>query len=729
VDNSLQEIAGSFTFLGMNTKWLATLAIAILPTVMVVPQSVASTPNCVGSNCEITFTYTGEHQVWTPPPGTADLRFEIYGAVGGRGGAGGKVTGTFTQVPDSLFIFIGGAGAMGSGVAGGFNGGGFSGGNSGTEGSGGGATDIRLDLDLTSRIVVAGGGGGGGGEAGGNGGHGGLEIAAHGGSGQASGGGGGNQLEGGFRGVNNGGYQFATAGQFGLGGSGGFSTFAGGGGGGGGWYGGGGGGADDNTCCSDGGGGGGGSSYANTEYVTNVAHNAGVSWGHGWLTLRYKIVPTISYFEIIQVNSERAVFTLEATQNVVGLEQDDFVLTGAGCEITEFSTDGTLAFGAITGCESGEVSLTLNQQSFGQLEFGPPSPVTASLFFDGTGPEFAFTSTAFVSSASEQVIDFQVSDNLQLDPNFFTIEGCSDLAIEGSQALLAGCQEGVATLTLLENSLSDSWQNLSPTEPISLSFVIDQTAPTATWSAIAITGTGPFSYSAILMFSEPVSVSNLAIAFASTAGCESELEEFAQEVKVSASCGHGNLEWSAAGLARDAAGNQLEISALSVQVSNPAPVIPAAPQPVVVPVIPTPPPAPVIVAPAPIEEENPVTSSPEADQSVQPETKSDLVTIIWPPAAASPSVPQASNVQSDSVVLESELAQEPEEELLLESDDSALVTEPVAQPSPIMEEQPLAQQVLGEELPLSEPAFPWWQVALLLGIAVLGIGAWRLSGR
>ena len=235
MDNSLQEIAGSFTFLAMKNKWLATLALALLPTAMVVPQSVANTPNCIGSDCEVTFVYTGEYQTWSPPSGAVNVRFELYGAAGGRGGAGGKVEGVFTELPETLFIYVGEVGGMGTGIDGGFNGGGPSGGNSGTEGAGGGASDIRLSESLQSRIVVAGGGGGGGGEAGGNGGHGGEVFAAHGGSGQASGGGGGSPSAGGFAGASNGGYQQATVGQFGQGGAGGFSTFAGGGGGGGGW--------------------------------------------------------------------------------------------------------------------------------------------------------------------------------------------------------------------------------------------------------------------------------------------------------------------------------------------------------------------------------------------------------------------------------------------------------------------------------------------------------------
>ena len=728
MDNSLQEIAGSFTFLAMKNKWLATLLLALLPTAMVVPQSVANTPTCIGSDCEVTFVYTGEYQIWSPPPGAVNVRFELYGAGGGRGGAGGKVEGVFTELPETLYIFVGEVGGMGSGIDGGFNGGGASGGNSGTEGAGGGATDIRLSETLQSRILVAGGGGGGGGEAGGNGGHGGEVFAAHGGSGQASGGGGGSPSAGGFAGANNGGYQQATIGQFGQGGAGGFSTFAGGGGGGGGWYGGGGGGADDNTCCSDGGGGGGGSSYANTEYVSDVSHEAGVSWGHGWLTLRYSLVPVVGYFDLIQTSGERAVFTLEASEDVVGLDANDLVISGAGCELASLTVEGTLAYGAVTGCESGEVMLTVLSGSFGYQQQGPPTDTSAFMTFDASPPTFEFTSDIAVTSSSNQVIGFGVSDQLILEPAMFDLVGCSQIEVSNSELSLFDCVEGEVSVALRANVLRDVWQNSGPSEPVTLSFEVDQTAPVATWSEVAISGSGPFSYSATLNFSEPVSISNLALAFASTAECEAHSEALATQLVVSASCDHSSVEWTFAGQVSDAAGNPMSAGNLSVRADNPAPApVIQAPERVFVPV-------PVIVAPEPIEQV-PATQSPSVTESPAV-SESEQVSIESASAVVEPEEPEVVSVTSRTPrsVLEPTAVTNEEVDLVEETVEASSEPIPATEPQPVLveeliEEAPVAQPVLGEALPEEQPGFPWWPVALLVAIGALGVGAWRLSGR
>ena len=81
MENSLQEIAGSFTFLGMKNKLLSIFALALLPASMAVPQVAVADPNCIGSECEITFLYTGTQQTFTPPSNASDLRFEVYGAL------------------------------------------------------------------------------------------------------------------------------------------------------------------------------------------------------------------------------------------------------------------------------------------------------------------------------------------------------------------------------------------------------------------------------------------------------------------------------------------------------------------------------------------------------------------------------------------------------------------------------------------------------------------------
>lgn len=184
---------------------------------------------------------------WRVPKGVKRVRFEVFGATGGReaaaGGLGGEADATYSVTPGQAFqIVIGGAGTTSG--AGGLNGGG-----NGGAGGGGGASDVRACAgaaselcSLSDRFVVAGGGGGASGGVGGAGG--GLSGADGGGP---EGGQGGTQTAGGASCDG-----CAGAGGFGFGGTGESVVFDGGGGGGG-WYGGAGGGPN--------GGGGGGSGY------------------------------------------------------------------------------------------------------------------------------------------------------------------------------------------------------------------------------------------------------------------------------------------------------------------------------------------------------------------------------------------------------------------------------------------------------------------------------------
>ena len=254
------------------------------------PASASIVEECFDNQCTITFGYTGQIEPLTFPANATNIRFEALGAQGGKsGGGGGRVTGEFTQVPEILYITVGGAGGSNAAEPGGFNGGGTSGGSAGVEGSGGGASDIRIGYSLSSRIVVAGGGGGRGSGLGSGGGAGGGFVAANGKTGQGSGGLGGTQSAGGLGGATYGDGTSGTAGDWGVGGTGGYGPLHGGGGGGGGYYGGGGGGADADSCCTDAGGGGGGSSYTDPSFVANVVHTQGVRPGVGQITFTYQL--------------------------------------------------------------------------------------------------------------------------------------------------------------------------------------------------------------------------------------------------------------------------------------------------------------------------------------------------------------------------------------------------------------------------------------------------------
>lgn len=278
-------------------KWQPNKTVKLLPALALtfgvlapMPASASIVEECFDNQCTITFGYTGQIEPLTFPPNATNIRFEALGAQGGKsGGGGGRVTGEFTQVPEILYITVGGAGGSNAAEPGGFNGGGTSGGSAGVEGSGGGASDIRIGYSLSSRIVVAGGGGGRGSGLGSGGGAGGGLVGANGKTGQGSGGSGGSQFAGGLGGATYGDGTSGTAGDWGVGGTGGYGPLHGGGGGGGGYYGGGGGGADADSCCTDAGGGGGGSSYTDPSLITNVVHTQGVRPGAGQITFTYQL--------------------------------------------------------------------------------------------------------------------------------------------------------------------------------------------------------------------------------------------------------------------------------------------------------------------------------------------------------------------------------------------------------------------------------------------------------
>ena len=233
------------------------------------------------------FYYTGASQTYTVPV-DGRYKLEVWGAQGGlsrynsyiwQGGKGGYSYGTININQGlTLYVYVGGQGAQvessTTAAVGGFNGGGEGGKCTSylyIGGSGGGASDIRINSDsLYARVIVAAGGGGAGYGQGKNeisgGTGGGLEggIGTYFSSYSARRGSGGSQTEGGSRGIS-GTSAAGYSGTFGIGGNG-ASGQAGGGGGGGGWYGGGGG-ADGAQCSGSAGG---GSGYV---YTSSSASN------------------------------------------------------------------------------------------------------------------------------------------------------------------------------------------------------------------------------------------------------------------------------------------------------------------------------------------------------------------------------------------------------------------------------------------------------------------------
>lgn len=130
-------------------------------------------PSSLNVKDKIKCNYNGFSRQIQLPAGCYEI--QCYGAQGGNakalGGKGGYATGIIKlDGTETLYIYVGGQGIStvdtSTNAAGGFNGGGDARTSSTTYncGSGGGASDIRIDTDsLYARVIVAGGGGGSGG--------------------------------------------------------------------------------------------------------------------------------------------------------------------------------------------------------------------------------------------------------------------------------------------------------------------------------------------------------------------------------------------------------------------------------------------------------------------------------------------------------------------------------------------------------------------------------------
>ena len=745
--------------------------LAFISFTLLVPTSANASQVCVGSECTVTFEYSGNYQKWSVPAGATNVQFTVYGASGARGGGGGSVTGQLINLPQTLYIFVGGQGSQGRNASGGFNGGGTAGGNRGNEGSGGGASDLRTSLDLSSRIVVAGGGGGGGGYSGATGAPGGGLEAQTGGSGQGGGGGGGTQTAGGAVGYNNGGIP-GTAGSFGQGGTGGSSWNAGGGGGGGGWYGGGGGGGDDNDCCADGGGGGGGSSYADTSFTQNVNHGVGVQSGHGRIQITFTLIPVVTSFQGEQTGSTKAEFQLAVSEDIVGLTSSDF--TVSGCSIESTLVSGKQATIRLNQCTHGSVQLVLLANSIGQAGNGPQQNQVASISFDGEAPSFVWLNQANQYSTSEIVVGFSISESTLSSIVSFDLGNCEGELLDQS-IRLTNCLEGENSISLKANQLSDNWGNQGPASAASFNFTIDTTAPEATWSNVEISGSGPFSYSAVLNFSEQVSFSAEAVTFSFSGECQSFHSEEEYGWLFWAECGHGSGGWTLPERAvADSLGNHGPVLARSVSfensevvavsepiVENPTespnadPAPSPTPEPTLAPTpVPTPSPSPTPVDSAPpvtqpiTPEPEPVTVAPipPVENEVSPSTESEEVTtqtesevvelvseshevvaeldeVFEEILAAQETVPDSQSLQitkpKPSLSDPTEIDIEVKEEILTQSE--------VLDKSSYVDAKPIASTELVKERDDELPIIPiLLAIALLL---VLAAAAVRFSGR
>ena len=571
------------------------------------------TPICVGTTCTLTFDTTGDYYQWTPPSGARNVSFDIMGAQGGKtGGLGGRVQGTFSSTPSSLYIYVGGAGLAGAGAAGGFNGGGAAGGSRGDEGSGGGATDLRSTTSLNDRIVVAGGGGGTGGFYGGAGGPAGGLTGTAGTNGQGQGGSGGTQSAGGNGGSPNGG-TWGTGGALGVGGIGGTSSTAGGGGGGGGYYGGGGGGADVDACCTNGGGGGGGSSYNNASLTTGVTHTAAYRSGAGVAIITYVMPPSVTSFApgSTLTNSTSFSYNLVFNESVTGLTNTDFVTTGSTSTCSTLAVTGTGASYLVTasGCTEGTYKLALLANSITGTVSGPSANYSSvDVVIERTPPTVSVTSPATPTNSSTLDYALTFSESITgLTSSDFTISGsgCSIASVTGSansySVRVQSCTDGAsAYLSMVANSVSDAALNLGPViAPTFTTVTVDRSASAPSWSTAAATSyTSPtfqvdFSESIIGFTSSDVSNTG------TSTGCQiSVTSTSVTRYAISTTgCSLGSVQLSIAqGAYADSLGNTgpqaVSASGVTTVIAQPAP----APSP-----SPTPSPSPsATVTPAPI---------------------------------------------------------------------------------------------------------------------------------
>ncbi len=365
-----------------------------------------------------TFNFTGSQQTWTVPNGVTSINFTIAGAKGGNGtsgiaGANGAtLAGALAVTPgQTIFINVGGQGAIN---AGGFNGGGNGGSGAG---GGGGATDIRLGGNgLGNRAVVAAGGGGAGrgpsysptpgaggtgtfcgspwGYGGSNGGgcSAGTSGGCAGGTAPSYGtGGAGGGLSSGGGTAGSGGGVLGQAGSLGQGGNGGTSVY-GAGGGGGGYYGGSAGMSGSGGCH---GGGGGGSSYADQAVASALTHTGGnnntngycnISWtGSGCgsplvpITVTVSPAPTITTSGTTICSGQTA--TLTATANVPGgtFTWNPGNLTGSSVTVTpNVTTQYTVSY-VVPNCNSATATATVT------VNPSPAAPTANNVTLCGPG--------------------------------------------------------------------------------------------------------------------------------------------------------------------------------------------------------------------------------------------------------------------------------------------------------------------------------------------------------
>ena len=454
-----------------------------------IPASAKAVEVCDDGICTVTFSYSGLTEVWYPPKNAKTISFQVRGAQGGdSGGFGGEVTGEFTSRPGKVFVTVGREGGFGNAAVGGFNGGGASGSGYFLEGSGGGASDIRLTQDPETRIVVAGGGGGRGSGPNSKGGAGGGLIGGSGSANGEFGGTGGTQSEGGFGANAAFSTSVGTAGELFFGGQGGSTSaegWGGGGGGGGGYFGGGGGsGSELDPCCTYSSGGGGGSSFTDSNYTTNITHTQGNTFGDGQVTFSYQMAPTVSSISTPATftNSDTVEFQITFNTPIENFDtlDIDLVHTTGSCQNMNLSGVGASFTLNLFDCSEGDLWIRVLENSVTAYNSQGPaydfySPVVR---IDRTPPAldtldvvekvFTITFNEEISALPSEAIYFASED-----PSCQIVR-IGQVMAKSWQAELAGCDGVGHSFSILANSVQDYAGNIGPAKQANYVFTPDE---------------------------------------------------------------------------------------------------------------------------------------------------------------------------------------------------------------------------------------------------------------
>lgn len=201
------------------------------------------------------------------------------------------------------------------------------------------------------------------------------------------------------------------------------------------------------------------------------------------------------------------VFQIAFSETISGLAAGDFSNTGTatGCVFTPSGSSGSSFNVTVTSCSEGTLILRLAANSVvdSSSSTGPPSAVTSTaITIDRTAPTLSWTSPAATATSlplsytltfSEAISGLTADDFVNADTTSAKAIGCifTPSATSGTVITLAvtGCSDGILTLRLKLNSVSDGAGNLGTVANSNASTVtIDRAPPVITWLSPTVGG-------------------------------------------------------------------------------------------------------------------------------------------------------------------------------------------------------------------------------------------------